>query len=85
MFRNQSLEGFWTALGRFLVVLGAFKIKLLLSIDPKWAPRRLLDRFWVDFAKDLKGFREDLGGSWEDLEQFWDGFWTTWGENLEER
>ena len=37
------------------------------------------------FAKDLGGFRRDLGGSWEDLDQFGDGFWTNWGENLEER
>ena len=42
-------------------------------------------RFWVDFAKDLGGFRADLGRSWEDLDQFWDGFKTNWGENPEER
>ena len=42
-------------------------------------------RFWVDFAKDLGGFREDLRRAWEDLDQIWDGFWTNWGGNLEER
>ena len=42
-------------------------------------------RFWVDFAKDLGGFRGNLGRSWEDLDQFRNGFGTNWGENLEER
>ena len=73
------------ALGRFLSISGAFKIELVQNINPKLAPRRLLDRFWVNIAKDLGGFREDLGRSWEDLGQFWDGFWTNWGENLEVR
>ena len=32
---------------------------------PKWAPRRLLDRFWIDFAKGLEisgRFGKVLGG-----------------------
>ena len=44
------------ALGRFLAVFGAFEIKLFPSIGPRWAPRGLLERFWVDFGRNLQDF-----------------------------
>ena len=49
------------ALGRFLAVLGTFKIELLENIGPRWAPRGLLDRFWVG----LKRIWKDSGRIWE--------------------
>ena len=50
------------AFGRLLAASWTFKIELLSSIGPKWAPRGLLDGFWIDFGKDLGGFRKNLGG-----------------------
>ena len=44
----------WGAFCRLLAVFWRFKIVLLSSIGPKWAPRGLLDGFWVA-----------LGGFWE--------------------
>ena len=38
------------ALGRLLAVFWTFKIELFFSIGPRWAPRGLLDRCWVDLA-----------------------------------
>ena len=76
------LGGVWAGLGpplgafgRLLAVLWTFKIELLSHIGPRWAPRGLLDGFWVDFGRGLKGFREDLGGFGADFRPFGDGFW----------
>ena len=55
------------ALGRLLAVFWTFKIELFSSMGPRWAPRGLLDRFWVDLGRDLGGFWEDLGGSGEEF------------------
>ena len=63
-------DGFGTVLGLFWAlsaVFWTFKTKLFLSIGPRWAPRGLLDRFWVDLGKDLGRFCEDLGRFWEGL------------------
>ena len=51
------------ALGRLFAVFWAFKVELFSSMGPRWAPRGLLDRFWVDLGRDLEGFWEDLAGS----------------------
>ena len=64
------LGGVWAGLGpplgafgRLLAVFWTFKIELLSSIGPKWAPRGLLDGFWVA----LGGFWEGLGRVWEKI------------------
>ena len=59
------------ALGRLLAVFWTFKIKLFLSIGPRWVPRGLLDRFWVDLGRDLGGFGEDLGRFGEEFGRIW--------------
>ena len=66
------------ALGRLLAVFWSFKIELFPSIGPRWAPRGLLDRFWVDFGRISRGFGKVWGGIWEDfwfLEQIVGRFW----------
>ena len=57
------------ALGRLLAVFWAFKVELFSSMGPRWAPRGLLDRFWVDLGRDLGGFGEDLGRFGQDFER----------------
>ena len=57
------------ALGRLLAVFWTFKIEPFSSMGPRWSPRGLLDRFWVDLGKDLGGFWEDLGGFGEEFER----------------
>ena len=59
---GHHLGGVWVrlglplgAFGRLLAVFWAFKIELLSSIGPKWAPRGLLDGFWVLRASILDG------------------------------
>ena len=58
-------DGFGTVLDLFwalLAAFGTFKTKLFFNIGLTWwAPRSLLDRFWVDLGKDLGGFCEELG------------------------
>ena len=49
------------ALGRLLAVFWPFKIELFSHIGTRWAPRRLLDRFGVDFGGYLNRFWKDLG------------------------
>ena len=66
------------ALGRLLVVFWSFKIELFPSIGPRWAPRGLLDRFWVDLGRILGRFGKVLGRIWEDFwlfEQIVGRFW----------
>ena len=61
---GQVLDGLGLllgALGRLLAVFWMFKVELFSSMGPRWAPRGLLDRFWVDLGKDLGGFWKDLG------------------------
>ena len=55
------------ALGRLLAVFWAFKVELFSSMGPRWAPRGLLDRFWIDLGRDLGGSWEDLGRSGEEF------------------
>ena len=63
----DSLVPLLGSLVRFWAVFWAFEIKLREWNDPRWAPRGLLDRFWVHLGRVL-------GGSWEDLGQSLDGF-----------
>ena len=60
------------ALGRFLTVIWAFKVELLYSIGPRWAPRGLLDRFGVDLGAFGEGFGRILEASWALLGPFLD-------------
>ena len=60
------------ALGRLLAAFWTFKFELFFSIGPRWAPRGLLDRFWVDFGRDSGGFWEDLGGFWKEFGMIFD-------------
>ena len=73
------------ALGRLWVVFWTFKIQLFSSMGPRWAPRGLLDRFWVDLGKDLGGFWKDLGRFGEEfgsifcfLSELWADFGSAW-------
>ena len=59
----DGLGPLWVALGRFLLVFLVFKIELFSSMGPRWAPRGLLDGFWIDFGKGWG----DLDASWENL------------------
>ena len=59
------------ALGRLLAVFWTFKVELFSSMGPRWAPRGLLDRFWVDLGRDLGGFGEDLGRFGEEFGRIW--------------
>ena len=74
--KNQFWEGLGLHLGRvwgrlgpplgafrhLLAVFWTFKVELLSSIGPKWAPRGLLEGFGIHLGTDLGGFGEDLGG-----------------------
>ena len=51
------------AFGQLLVAFWSFKIELLSSIGLKWAPRGLLDGFWVA----LGGFWEGFGRIWKEI------------------
>ena len=59
------------ALGHLLAVFWAFKVELFSSMGPRWAPRGLLDRFWIDLGRDLGRFLEDLGRSGEEFGRVW--------------
>ena len=77
------------ALGRLLAVLGAFKIELFSSMGPRWAPRGLLDRFWIDFKRFGGRFGRVWGRNLEGFGSFWGGggqilemlgmIWLCWG------
>ena len=90
--KNLILEGLepnlgrvWDALGSLVVTFGriltlfwTFKIISCKSIGPRWAPRGLLDEFWVA----LERFWDDLGrvwgGIWKGLEPFEQGMDRFW-------
>ena len=66
------------ALGRLLAVFWTFKIELLSSIGPKWAPRGLLDgfgvalgRFWEGLGKVCGEILEDFGCCEHTVGRFW--------------
>ena len=44
------------ALGNLLAVLGAFEIEVFSSMGSTWAPRALLDQFWVDSGRIWENF-----------------------------
>ena len=67
------------AFGRLVAAFWTFKIELLSSIGPKWAPRGLLDGFGVALGRFWEGFGEGL---WRDFERFLI-FWTHSGQILE--
>ena len=81
--KNLILEGVglnlgrvWDALGSLVVTFGriltlfwTFKIISCKSIGPRWAPRGLLDGFWVA----LERFWDGLGRVWGGI---WKGFWS---------
>ena len=69
------------AFGRLLVVFWTFKIELLSSIGPKWAPRELLDGFWVAsgrFGRVWGGFVEKFGRILDILNTQWADFESAW-------
>ena len=62
------LGGGWDVLGRLLATFGhllavfcTFKIEFFSSMGPRWAPRGLLGRLWVDLGSIWGGFWEGLG------------------------
>ena len=83
------MGGVWEGLGRLLGALGgfwaalwAFGNHLFLSVDPRSAPRGLLDRFWLHFGRvwggvweGLGAFGQGFGSIWELLGKYWEGFW----------
>ena len=67
---GRICDGLGNLLGtfaNFLAVFWTFKIQFFSGIGPRWAPRGLLNRFWVDLGKDWHGFLEHLGGFGEDF------------------
>ena len=69
------------AFGRLLVVFWTFELELFSSVGPTWAPKGLLDSFWVDlgrnlerFWQDLEGFGMLLGWIWMDFGIIYEGF-----------
>ena len=85
-----NLGGVWVALGRLLSTFGctwvgfwAFKIVSFSSIGPRWAPRGLWHRFWIDFGRVLKRFWEVLRGSWDYFGSILERFWYKLGKASE--
>ena len=89
---GHHLGRVWDGLGpllgafcRHLAVFWPFKIKTFLSIGPRWAPIRLLDRFWLDleriwwgFGKVFGRFGEEVGKILGLLKKFWSDFGNAW-------
>ena len=73
---GEALGRLLGTLGRLLAVLGAFKIQLLQTIGSRWAPRDLLDRFWVDLGRAWGGFGRGLGKDLDDFEKTCSRLWT---------
>ena len=67
------------AFGRLVAAFWTFKIELLSSICPKWAPGGLLDGFWLALRRFWEGLGRVCG---ENLGGFWI-FWTHSGKILE--
>ena len=67
------------AFGRLVAAFWTFKIELLSSICPKWAPGGLLDGFWLALRRFWEGLGRVCG---EILGGFWT-FWTHSGKILE--
>ena len=65
---------FWALLGAFGPFFWCSKFNFFqawVSMGPRWAPRGLWYRFWVDFGRIW-------GGIWKDLEPFEQGMVTFW-------
>ena len=58
------------AFGRLLAAFGTFKVELLSSIGPKWAPRGLLDGFWVALGRFWEGLGKVCGEILKDFGPF---------------
>ena len=90
--KNLILEGVglnlgrvWDALGSLVVTFGriltlfwTFKIISCKSIGPRWAPRGLLDGFWVALERFWDGLGRVWGGIWKGLEPFEQGMDRFW-------
>ena len=57
----EGLQRLLGALRRLLPCFEAFKLVSFSSVGPRWAPRGLLDRFWIDFDRVLVRFWAGLG------------------------
>ena len=53
----DGLELLFDALGSFFAVSLAFKIELFSNMDPRWAPKGLLEGLGVDFGGSGEGFK----------------------------
>ena len=58
------------AFGRHVAAFWTFKIELLSSIGLKWAPRGLLDGFWLALGRFWEGLGRVCGEIWEDFGPF---------------
>ena len=77
----MDLGGSWAPFGQgvgwsgtsckmFFAVLGVFQTKLFSSIGPRWGPKNILDRFWLDFGR----FWANLGRVWGRFVKVLEGF-----------
>ena len=58
------------AFGRHVAAFWMFKIELLSSIGLKWAPRGLLDGFWLALGRFWEGLGRVCGKIWKDFGRF---------------
>ena len=66
------------AFGHLFVVFWTLWLELFSSVGPRWAPKGLLDSFWVDLGRDLERFWEDLEGFGMVLGGIFEGFQVFW-------
>ena len=67
----DGLELLLDALGSFFAVSLAFKIELFSNMDPRWAPKGLLDGFGIDFGESGEGFGRFWANFWMDFGKIW--------------
>ena len=76
----DALGRLLASLGRLLAVFGTFKIELFSNMGPRWPPRGLLGRLWVDLGSISGGFWRAWGRFGVDFEWLQCLLELSWGE-----